>query len=48
MNAEQWINVALVIQFLVLAVIYIYQGNWYKVMYWGGAALITFSVYKMV
>jgi len=48
MKIEQWINIALILQFLILTVIYISQGNWNKVLYWGGAAVITFSVYRMV
>ena len=48
MTAEQLINIALIIQFVILTAVYIYLGNWNKVMYWAGAALITYSIYEMV
>ncbi|MEK6618925.1 MAG: hypothetical protein AABY90_09535 [Nitrospirota bacterium] len=47
MTRGDWFGVALVAEYAFLAVVYAGEGNWPKVGYWIGAAILGTSVVLM-
>jgi hypothetical protein len=47
MTPARWVNVALVVVYLVLAVLYAADRSAAKVVYWIGAAIISSAVLMM-
>ena len=44
MTPARWWNLALLVQYLVLAVLYAVQREWAKTLYWIGAAILSLGV----
>lgn len=47
MTAPDWLNLALVLAYVVLAIAFAVMGNWPKVLYWIGAGILTASLLWM-
>lgn len=44
MTPARWWNLALLVQYLVLAVLYAAQREWAKTLYWIGAAILSLGI----
>ena len=44
MTPARWVNVALIVTYLVLAVLYGVERDWPKVLYWVGASILGTGV----
>ena len=44
MTPAKWVNVALIVAYVVLAGLYATEGAWPKVLYWTGAAILGTGV----
>lgn len=44
MTPAKWVNFALVAQYLLLTVLYAFDADWPRSLYWFGAAVIAVSV----
>lgn len=47
MTPAQWMNVGLIVQYLVLAGLYLFEWQLPKALYWIGAAVISTAVLIM-
>jgi len=47
MNTADWLNVALVLAYIILTLAFAVVGNWPKAFYWIGAGILTASLLWM-
>lgn len=47
MTPARWVNMLLILEYLLLTGLYACDGSWQKSMYWIGAAVISTSILLM-